>query len=296
VLPFPELLPAGDAKTALWVDVGATSPSSSTHGWTDIREGESWLVWRVENGPVRLRARGYCDFLVSPGNHVRCELDPACDPDSLRHLLLDFVLPLALARAGHLVLHASAVKVGSGCPVFLGASGAGKSTIAAYLYSQGFASLTDDCLLVEERAGRLVAVPSYPGIRLWQDTSLVMSEVPSELKRMAGWTDKHLYCLRESEPFASDPVRIDAAYVLRAAPADDAPSVTPLPAAQAMIEITRHLMHLESRRSQLHADLFDRLANLAAAIPFRTLNLPRDLSKLPASARVVLGDLQTLRG
>ena len=90
---------------------------------------------------------------------------------TLRHLLLDQVLPLTLPLRGRLALHASAVHVpGLGAIAFAGPAGCGKSTLAAALASRGCEVVADDCLLFAAGSTATV-VPGYPGVRLWPDSA-----------------------------------------------------------------------------------------------------------------------------
>jgi hypothetical protein len=91
---------------------------------------------------------------------------------TIRHLLLDAVLPLYLHDQGDLVMHGNAiVHDGRSAVLLLGASHAGKSTAAAALCAAGSALLADDCLRIARRGTRLMAMPGYAGLRLWPDST-----------------------------------------------------------------------------------------------------------------------------
>lgn len=47
-----------------------------------------------------------------------------------------------------LALHGAAIRVGSEAVLFLGPTGAGKTTLTAYLVSRGFRYITEDCILI----------------------------------------------------------------------------------------------------------------------------------------------------
>lgn len=90
--------------------------------------------------------------------------------ETVRHLFLDQVLPRCMAHQNNLLLHASAVRTQKGIILFVGTSGAGKSTTAAYFQKTGDLVISDDCVLITEEAGQAIAIPSYGGIRLWEDS------------------------------------------------------------------------------------------------------------------------------
>ena len=69
-----------------------------------------------------------------------------------------------LTRRSRLVLQAGAIDTPLGAIALLGRTGIGKSTLAASLARAGFPLIADDFLLLRDD---IVAVPSYPGLRLW---------------------------------------------------------------------------------------------------------------------------------
>jgi hypothetical protein len=72
-----------------------------------------------------------------------------------RAALVRFFVPFAAALQGFVILHASAVCVEGKVIAFVGASGAGKSTIAQSLATQGFASVADDLLPIDAAKGKV---------------------------------------------------------------------------------------------------------------------------------------------
>src|SRR5205807_10064457 len=98
-----------------------------------------------------------------------CYPVPGTPLETLKHLLLDQVLPLLLSQQGKLVLHASAVAGPGGALAFTGPSGHGKSTLAASFSTNGYELLTDDCLMVEDRNGSIFGTPLYPSLRLYPE-------------------------------------------------------------------------------------------------------------------------------
>lgn len=73
-------------------------------------------------------------------------------------------------QRGLFPLHASMIRIGNGVVAFCGATGAGKSTMAAWLTSRGYPLVVDDLcrvdLLVE---GPPRVWPSAPRLKLWQE-------------------------------------------------------------------------------------------------------------------------------
>ena len=120
-----------------------------------------------------LRFPDLADFEVSrDGDRLVCAASPALPRVTLRHLLLDQVLPLVLHLRGRLALHASAVYIPRfGAIAFAGPAGAGKSTLAAALALRGCPIVADDCLVFGPSRDVVEVVPGYPGVRLWPDAA-----------------------------------------------------------------------------------------------------------------------------
>ncbi|MGE3177916.1 MAG: hypothetical protein AB7O32_10640 [Vicinamibacterales bacterium] len=239
--------------------------------------------------------------------------------DDLRHLLIDQVVPLALAHQGALVLHASALVVDGKAVALVGPSGAGKSTLAASLVHDGCALLADDALVVEMgepagprelgelgETGKLgelggpwgngaVAQPSYPGLRLWPD---VLADVAGggEPPPVASYTEKRRVVPGRSG-FVCEPRALFRLYVIdeedHEQPAHEQPAVVPLSHREAAMALLQHSYVLDPGdtarlRAQFRAacDLLDRVA-------VRRLKFPRVLDRLPEVRACLRSDLAT---
>ena len=108
--------------------------------------------------------------LTGSGNTIAVGLGPRAGIATVRHLLLDQLLPRVLAHRGETVLHASAVRIGTRAVGFMGKSGSGKSTLAAALAAENCALLSDDGLILELATSAVLALPTYTSLRLWSDS------------------------------------------------------------------------------------------------------------------------------
>jgi hypothetical protein len=127
-----------------------------------------------------LRFRRFAEFIVGEGGRsVRWRAPAATRPHTIRHLLLDQVLPALAFEHSLIGLHASAVVVDGQGIAFAGPASQGKSTLAASFALDGHAILTDDCLMIQWKRREPRAVPSYPSLRLWTDTADRLLATPS---------------------------------------------------------------------------------------------------------------------
>ena len=83
-------------------------------------------------------------------------------PEDWQRFLIAQVLPFAAALNGLEVLHASAVAFGDRALALIGASGAGKTSLALAACRLGAELIADDVLALERREDRLLAHPGAP--------------------------------------------------------------------------------------------------------------------------------------
>jgi hypothetical protein len=170
---LPELPAAGQGATDLHFIL--TEPTTTNElGWLHrwyAADGTQTLACAHEGDGYRLRFPEWADFVLDGTcAHIRALPQHDTPPAVLRHLLLDQVVPRALAHQGHIILHASAVRLPEGCVCLAGPSAAGKSTLAAALCHAGGELLADDSVLLRPGHQGVELVPSYPGLRLWTDS------------------------------------------------------------------------------------------------------------------------------
>lgn len=153
---------------------------------------------------------------------------PGLPPETIRHLLLDQVLPTILGRFGRKALHASAVAQQAGVLAFLGASGRGKSSLAAAFARSGWRQMSDDCLILRQKQEGIFASVAYQGVRLMPDAieTLAVSDEPrlavahySTKQRLPGWpppaTDsaslplRFLFVLNDPEQEPAEEIRLE---------------------------------------------------------------------------------------
>lgn len=107
----------------------------------------------------RLYARHFGLARISrDGGLIACS-PPDVEPWSWQRFLVGRILPWAAVLSGLEALHASAVAVRGEAVAFIGATAAGKTSLAMRLVARGAAFLTDDVLALERDGGELLAHP-----------------------------------------------------------------------------------------------------------------------------------------
>jgi hypothetical protein len=243
-------------------------------------DGQVWMsIFRADAGYV-LRFPKLATFLVSRDVHrVCCSPHAGTPPETIRHLFLDQVMPLVVASHGRAVLHASAVTVAGAAVAFLGPSGKGKSTLAASSLNAGCMLLADDCLPLTETAGTFIAVPSYPGLRLWPDVVPTVAGDCEPLSPVCHYSLKaRMGAANAGVPFHSRPLPLRRVYVLGEPTPDIA--IAPLSPLDAVIELVKASYMLDITDRQALTLQFETLSRLASLSLCFRLSYPRDLDRL----------------
>lgn len=124
-------------------------------------------VYDVPSG-ILLKVEGGGEFLIAGHGKTIGKSDPKTELSRLdREVILGPGLVLALALRGVWSFHASAVMYKESLIIFLGESGQGKSTLAAYLsQSPGWRLVADDILPVSMDTNGVNVFPHFPQLKM----------------------------------------------------------------------------------------------------------------------------------
>jgi hypothetical protein len=156
-LPLPALpSPTGAPRLVARTGAARTVPTEPPDGFCLAQlDDEAHHVYysfvRHGDGTHTLRFNGTLDVLGDESlSQVTAVLDPAADPGVVPILLTGAVMATRMILDDQLVLHASAVSLGSRAVAFVGSSGMGKSTMATLLCTAGGSLMTDDVARVTQ--------------------------------------------------------------------------------------------------------------------------------------------------
>ena len=272
---------------------------------TSLPDGQPWMWAARQEQGFLLRYTGLADFTVNlRGTEIAlAHAEAVSSRDTLGHLLLDQALPMVLSLRGIPTLHASTVVTRRGVCGFLGATGAGKSTLAASFSTVGYPTLGDDCLAIKEDRG-FFAIPAYPGLRLWTDSAESLSTDWSDAPAVAHYTRKRrILSAPAIKSFPAGLERLAVIYCLAREASGkgldgtngtSAPAIEPLRPNEVFLQLLSASFMLDiTDRSMLTRNLrfFERLLN---AVPVRRLRIPDAFSSLPEVREAVLKDLEGL--
>ena len=261
--------------------------SACFHQWT-LPDGSQWTqFYRTESGYL-LRFPELADFLVSQdGRQVTCTPAPQVTTESFRHLYLTQVLPLALAKQGRIVLHASAVEIGDGAVAFMGESGRGKSTLAASFATNGFRFLTDDGLLLAPAGSSYQVLPSHPSIRLWDDSQQALISASATTAPPVQFTSKARFLAGESIVFCDQSRPLRRIFFLGAGASPQLFFERIKPTA-ALIELVKHSFLLDIEARDTLTAQFDQFSHLVSQPICYRLDYPRRFEDLASIRQAVV--------
>lgn len=210
--------------------------------------------------------------------------------DVARHLVSLVLAAHAYVRGG-VCLHGCAVATGDRATLVLGASGRGKSTLAAAMIAEGARLVSEEIVMLG--ADPLLVVVGTPAVKICPRVADLLGFAGRTRPAYAHADYAHegvLVALDEAQ-FASRAVSpIGEIILLGQRHGGESPALSPpLPAAQAaaaLADCGYWMQHLppEARGRVMRAGL-----EIARRRPVRTLSLPDDLSALPQAARLLCG-------
>ncbi len=263
-------------------------PQADVHDWDyqSVHGGEATISIARLGDQHLLQFYDGVEFCVDPQRGaVVCSQSAT---SSVRHHLLDQVLPRLLNAQGSLMVHGSAVLTDRGAVVFVGESGYGKSTLAAAFNGHGHTLLTDDCMrLSVDRNAVVQCTPTYPSLRLWPDSSARLAG-DSASKPMSDNGQKWRF-----EPVgnhAQPGIVPVAGLCLLGAPSSSCDSVELVErsATHTAAGLISQCFRLDLTNAAATATTFEQAMAVVDHIPAVELRYPRDFAQLPDVVDAVL--------
>ena len=281
-MPLPELPESPPSPSPIVIAFGAISRPSALR-WSTVWRQPGERVWAQtarDGEAFYISIAGFADFCITRST-VTVAASPSARDSTIRHLLLDQVLPLALAAEGHLVLHAAAVhRDGVGTLALAGAAGSGKSTLAAALRNEGWTVVSDDGVVVDQSGDAPLAICAYPGLRLWPDAAAATGLSSQAITEVAEYSAK----VRVSSHESRQPAPLRSVYVIESGAEC---RVERLSARDATIATIAHAYRADPEDRTALAAQLETSAALSSRVGVFRLVVPRDLTQLSQAARLV---------
>jgi len=181
--------------------------------------GRPWASFLRNGKKLALSFHKFADFSIDRNEEIIYSyIKPGTTPNTFTHLFADHVIPNILTLSENIIFHSSTVKIADFAVSFLAPSGSGKSTLAAFFGLKNQRLIADDSILVKNIQNSYMAVPSYPGIRLWPSSVEILFDNHPELNDVSQYNDKKVIkCNNGLIKAENKPTRLKAIYILDAA-------------------------------------------------------------------------------
>lgn len=294
----PLELPVGGSTGLARIEL-RTAPADyfteATKGAQLEQAGGSWYLFgRLADGSSYARWEGVGEFHVSAdGAQVLCRPSSGATSESFEVYLLGQALSFALVKQGLEPLHATAVVVDGQAVVFLGASGFGKSTLAACFLEAGYTLLTDDVLILQATSAGVVGYPGPRRIKLLPEVTGRYLGDAARGVLMNPDTEKLILGLGQ-EQHSSAPVPIATVYALSPdwLGAEEHVRIRALSPAEAFFKLVKSTFNYRVADKGRLGRQFKENAALATQLRVRELAYPRSFDRLADVRDCILRDVR----
>ncbi len=182
-------------------------------------DGENIQVFRAAADEVLLYVNGIAYYYLTAGDSIIVQPCADVEASRVRFYLME-IIGLLLIQRRILLIHGSTVVVNGQAYIFTGASGAGKSTIAAALRKQGYPLLADDISALARDADGIFRVrPGYRIQKLGQASTDMLGIRTDGYARVPD--ERQKYVVIEESGFWHQPVPVAAVFELGLAPGEE---------------------------------------------------------------------------
>lgn len=150
-------------------------------------------------------------FYVTNGNKIILQRSEGVKDADLSSVILGICFGAVLHQRKLLPLHASTVIYKNKCLLFVGKSGAGKSTMALSIIKAGGMLIADDVSVVSFFNDIPAVIPAFPAIKIWADSLNHFGITPKGLLSVRDEIDKFYFPV---DRFLHKPALLDNIIVL----------------------------------------------------------------------------------
>ncbi len=237
-------------------------------------------TWQIAGKQFLMRIPDIARFLLKNGNEIVFAAESDARAADIPVFLIGTVFGILLHQREQIVLHASAVRVNGRAVLFCGASGAGKSTMAAALAQRGYPLVTDDvCTLTIDGHGAPLVHPDGRQLKLWAQAIDRLDLAQRRGERVRSSLEK--FYVAPSEAF-TEPLPLGAVYALREARPPHAPGIERPNVVDAALLLRRNAYRpLLVRRMDQKANYFRAASAIANVAGIFYLTRELDFAKMP---------------
>lgn len=283
-IPLPELSPV-ECDPAVTIRRGDTRAARRELGpqvrdeLEQVRDDSGWVT--LTPGEAVLSLPEFGRIVVRNGQEIVVDMPPSIDAGLVRQLLLGTVMGVALGQRGKLVLHASCVECRGRAVAIVGASGWGKSSLAAALVARGFRLVADDVTAVEIGAHAAAVYVGVPQIKLAPVVAAALGFESARLTTL--WEGEKKKALGVPLRAAARPIPLSKIFVLDGG---DSVAITPFRPSEAIFQLIAH-SYPTRLPDVADAQRMERCKQVAQRVPVLRAVRTADLTTLPELAAQV---------
>lgn len=236
-------------------------------------------TWQMDGDRFLLLIPGIARFLLHAGRAIEVAREADASEADVAIFLTGTVFGILLHQREQFVLHASAVRVGDRAVLFCGASGMGKSTMAAALGRQGYAMVTDDISAIAFDGQSPAVLPDGRRLKLWADAVDHLDLASRRGDAVRGKLQKFYV---EPERVDSAPLPVAAAYMLRETRPPDSDGIADTNIVDATLFVRQNAYRPRLLRAmKQNAHYLRHSAGLIAQAGVYVLRRPMDFKAMP---------------
>jgi hypothetical protein len=241
---------------------------------------ENGLLWQSEPGKLLLSIENTARYLVIDDREIIIEPAPESSESKIRTFLLGSIMASILYARNTPILHASVINTKRGAVLFMGRSGAGKSTMLGAFLKRGYEMLSDDKagIFIDEE-GEVKVLSAFPAARLMKKT---VSELGYTVDDTWVSQGKRKYVMPVKN-FVDEPVRIYAAYSIKPYNKEEI-VLTPLEQFDRFQHLNRNTYRRrfiqEKDQKKKHLGIFGKMAEQIRVIEVLRPNNPQMIGEL----------------
>ena len=269
-------LPAG---TGLWV--GPVTPVLVPGSEPVVSQRRDEVVWRRHWSDTDRLVIEFVDLVTVAVQDSTglVTFDRHLEPEMEQHLLFDHILPLVLARHGSLVLHGGVISRNDMGVVLVGATGAGKSTMTAFAWQNGWTVGGDDGAVLHAIDPPTVE-PTYATVRLTPDSAELLGV---DLATSEGVIGKIRIAGAGAQAFTQDAVELRVIAIIDPVEAEAGARLDRLDSISAHARLFGATFHADLAGDRSLPGILDRLATIVETSFVARLSIPRGLAGLAAA-------------
>jgi hypothetical protein len=280
-----------------WLSRGVSEELSYTSDYKDTQGDPALRIWKVNGGELLRLA--YFDgtqfWLDRDGTRVWATWPDNLSLEDTASYLLGPVLGLLLRLRGVVCLHASAVSFGESVVAFVGSEGAGKSTTAAAFAQQGWGTVSDDVVALNETDGAFHVHPAYPYICLWPESAEAIFGNAQALPRFSGnYAKRYLSLEKHKMRFETRTLPLKAIYMLGERRADPAPQIETISGQKSILALVANTFATNVINSDMRVKEFEALGRLISCARIQRIFAHKDPRRLPDLCRLIRKDLESI--